>query len=295
MSRATLRLYGRFVLAQPLFEGKPLPTAKVLLPNMTHQGTVSRRKAGTKAAQSTDAFHAHDVLLTIPRNALSLDEVSMAPAFRLMSDDRANYAELLCWNLRGTTIAIDGDKSFGLDVERDTTFVDLTNPVEGFQFPPDIVASSLEPSRDGITSAVVDLQSGSAMAFATFPNAYNFVTWSDADAGEPNKHLGVDRRHADVVEVAIPPTDGSRVRLRVTTIDGRSDNIWVETKAFTPTVGITNLCPALPHRFKYDFEFTQYYHYLDSAFVDPPIPKIVPTASDPGDCNEPVFMAYRVK
>ncbi len=295
MSQVTLRFYGRFVLAQPLFEGKPLATAKVLLPNMTHGTARSKPRTARDVAPSTDVFPAHDAYLTIPRNALSLDQVSMAPTFRLMSDARANYSELLCWSLRGTTIAIEGDSSFALDVERDTTFVDLTQPVPDIRFPHAIVPSSLEPSKDGITSAAFDLKSGSAIAFAAFPNSYNFVTQSDAADGEPDTLLGVDERHADVVEVAVPPTDGSLVRLHVTTIDGYVGDIWIDTKEFNPTLSITNLCPALPHDFMYDFEYFQYYQFLDTIIVNPPIPKVGPTASDPGDCNEPVHMQYDVK
>jgi len=55
---------------------------------------------------------------------------------------------------------------------------------------------------------------------------------------------------------------------------------------------VTSLCPTLPHRNRYDFEFGQYYELLTSAKDNRLIPRPIPTEGEEGDCNESAQISY---
>jgi hypothetical protein len=279
--KVTCRFYGRFLVAEPLLNNQPSASVSFLAPHMNTSPHDYRR------------FEPHHPLLAIPRAAVSRDQTTLVPSFRMMSDARASFAELLVWDLTGWTISIAGEPPFKLIREKGSRLVELDHPVPNFSFPPRLDPSGLAPTVDGLTRAAIHLNTGVGVAFASFKNSYNFVTESDGRDNKPinDVRLDVEGQLADVIEVAIEADDDKRVRLNVARPDG-AGVISIDASAFSPTASITNLCPTLPRAFRYDLEFGRYYDYLLEGPLDAPIPARTPSGGDLGDCNEPAHLYY---
>ncbi len=282
MPNVTLRFYGRWVVAEPVNDGQPAGTVSFLAPNMTTSPNPARR------------FNEHHVLLTVPRTSLNRARTTIEPSSRTMSDVRAGFAELRVWRLERFNITLDGKGPFTLEQERDTTLVELTEPVPSVKYSRQIDTSGLAATSGGLTVAAIHLNTGRAQAFASFKSNYNFVTESDASDGDPvnDQLLGTDGQLADVIEVVVGADAESLVRLRVQALDGAGGEICIDTKHFKPTVSFTNLCPALPRDFLYDLEFARYYDYIRSGPQNAPIPAVVPSAGAMGDCDQSAHFYY---
>jgi hypothetical protein len=279
VSHATLRFYGRFVVAEPVEKART-GTVSFLAPNMTTSPIPERR------------FVEHQVLLTAPRAAIDRKRTTIEPSTRAMSDVRASFAELFVWRFLAADITIEGQSPFTL--QREATLVELSEPVGSIHYPPQIDRSGLSASLDGLTMAAVHLNTGRARAFASSKNKYNFVTESDARDGDPlnDRFLGTDGGLADAIEVAIAADAEGLVRLGVRTAEGKQGEICVDTKNFAPTLSLSNLCAGLPQDVLYDLEFARYYDYIQNSPTDAPIPAVVPRAAGPEDCNQFCHFSY---
>ncbi len=282
MPYATLRFYGRFLVAEPIGSGQGSGTVTFLAPNMTTSALARRQ------------FKEHEVLLTVPRAAVDHARTTVEPSFRAMSDARAGFAELIAWRLRGANIAVEGHSPFTLDREGGTTLVELAAPVPAIAFTRQIDPTGLTATANGLTAAAIRMNTGRGLAFALFRSPVNFVSESDADDNDPlnDRLLGIDAPLADVVEVTLEADADARVRLHVDGLNSTHGEICINTKAFGPTLSFTNLCPALAQSAVYDVEFARFYDYLRDVPEDPPIPALVPAAFFPFTCDRKAHLYY---
>jgi hypothetical protein len=309
LATLVVRFYGRFTYA-------------VAHSNGTLTGEIS-----AIAPRFHPPFKEHHPMMTVPRNAVSLEEgaTTVEPFLKVVGDaPDVLMAEMFIWKIDGLNVGFlpDPNKKCGPSAtlgleERDRVIPDLGALVENIGQQAKLEPASLSASKDanGKARAVVTLTEGSGtakMAIAT-DNAHLLDRHTAEQNPKPSKEqlsALVSNRHnrrasdgrfvffkkADVVEFKIDIAANVPFIFTLTDPETRKvEHVGVEARSMESTimVSFSNLCSGIPMEEIYDLEFAQYYNLLQT---DPGGAALILVPSDdggePGECDSMARIAY---
>lgn len=287
MATVVVRFYGRFVIARPRADGKPLSQVNMLAPNMGFNATEHRH------------FSRHDMLLSIHRHCVESTKTTLKPAMRMMSQNEPTEAEAFVWNLAGFHVAVPKVNDFELTFQEPAHDLEMLEKL--CKRTAVLSPSSLQASQDGPVSSVINVRGGVGLARAAFFNRSVYVTRIDAENGKIDSPIGEPTSHADIVEFTLTTADDQET-LPFELTNVKQSKPYIITiklreaiKSGHPVVvSFTNLCAKLPGLEKFDLEFGQNYEILKSSGDDRLIPTIAPRLGEAGDCDEHAHISYDV-